>query len=178
MFSAVNKSLHAHCARLSQMWLVFHVTVTTAWNTAPTTSLCLVPVNTEQASMNVSRRHFFPHGGIQWHAFASYALPYQMPFCQTAPLLPSVTRHTRQHCVTECWQEGLSSTAKPPASTSDIIGQRYKRGSITFGAALIYTHISLAGLPGKGPDHVFVIFLPARIWTAFSKLLSALTSKE
>ena len=83
-----------------------------------------------------------------------------MPFCQTAPLLPSVTR---QQCVTEYWQEGLSSTAKPSASTSDIIGQRYKRGSITFGAALIYTHISLAGLPGKGPDHVFVIFLPARI---------------
>ena len=33
---------------------------------------------------------FFPHGGIQFHASASYALPYQTPFCQTAPLMHSV----------------------------------------------------------------------------------------
>jgi len=31
---------------------------------------------------------FFPHGGIQWHTFVPYTPPCQMPFCQTAPLLP------------------------------------------------------------------------------------------
>ena len=34
---------------------------------------------------------FFLHGGIQRLTFASYALPWLTPFCQTAPLLPSVT---------------------------------------------------------------------------------------
>jgi len=34
----------------------------------------------------------FLHGGIQWHTFSPYTLPCQTPFCQSAPLLPSVTR--------------------------------------------------------------------------------------
>ena len=32
--------------------------------------------------------HYFPSGGNQWHYFASYTLPCQAPYCQTAPLLP------------------------------------------------------------------------------------------
>ena len=35
---------------------------------------------------------FFPHGGIQSHPFASCVLPCQIPFCQTAPLLPPVAQ--------------------------------------------------------------------------------------
>uniref|UniRef100_A0A803YEL1 Receptor-type tyrosine-protein phosphatase C n=1 Tax=Meleagris gallopavo TaxID=9103 RepID=A0A803YEL1_MELGA len=47
----------------------------------------------------------------------------QMPFCQTAPLLlPS---------------EGPNSTAIPPSSTSDIVGQHCEIRGITFGAALV-----------------------------------------
>jgi hypothetical protein len=52
----------------------------------------LVSINVQQALMNVNRCNFFPHGGIQWHAFSSYALPCETPFCQTAPLVLSVTR--------------------------------------------------------------------------------------
>ena len=43
------------------------------------------------ASINECQQvQFFLHGGIQFHTFASYTLPCQTPFCQTAPLLPSV----------------------------------------------------------------------------------------
>ena len=54
--------------------------------------------------------------------------------CQTAPLLPSVTR--QQHG-TGYWWEGSTSTAVPPPSASDVVGGRHETGGITFGAALI-----------------------------------------
>ena len=57
-----------------------------------------------------------------------------MPFCQTAPLLLSVTQ---QQNVMEYWWEGLISTAIPPTSASDVVGQHNKVGDITFGAALV-----------------------------------------
>jgi len=57
-----------------------------------------------------------------------------MPFCQTAPLLPSVTR---QQNVKEYWWEGSSPTAMPPTSASDAMGQHNKTGGITFGASLV-----------------------------------------
>ena len=44
----------------------------------------------------------FLHGGIQWHVFPSSALPCRMPFCQAAPLLPSVMQ--QQH-ITGYWQK-------------------------------------------------------------------------
>ena len=71
----------------------------------PSNFLCayihsLVSINVQQVLMNASGCHFFLHGGIQGHAFVSYTLPHQIPFCQTAPLLPSVTQ---QH-VMEYWQ--------------------------------------------------------------------------
>ena len=65
-----------------------------------------------------------------------------MPFCQTAPLLPSVTQ---QH-VTEYWWEGSATTAILPTSTSNITGQHHKTGGITFGAALIYDVYSPPGV--------------------------------
>ena len=76
---------------------------------------------------------FFPHGGIQFYALASYTFSCQMPLCQSAPLLPSVT--WQQH-VTEYWQEGSTSTAILPTSAADVVGQH---NEITFGAALIIT---------------------------------------
>ena len=78
---------------------------------------------------------FPPYGGIQLHTFASSALPCQTPFCQTAPVLPSLTR---QHHVMECWWEGLPSTAIQPTSTSDIVGQHNKIGGVTSGATLVF----------------------------------------
>ena len=55
-------------------------------------------------------------------------------FCQTAPLLPSVTR--QQH-VMEYWWEGSTSTAIPPVSTSDLMGQHGKIRGVIFGTAFI-----------------------------------------
>ena len=51
---------------------------------------------------------FFFQGGIQWHAFISSPLPWPPPFCQTAPLLPSVTW---KQTVTEYWWEGSTFIA-------------------------------------------------------------------
>ena len=77
---------------------------------------------------------FFPHGGIQFYALASYTFSCQMPLCQTAPLLPSVTR---QQNVTEYWWEGSTSTVKPPTSAPNVMGRHNNIGGITFRAALI-----------------------------------------
>ena len=69
--------------------------------------------------------------GIQGQTFVSYARPCQILFCQTAPLLSSVTQ---QQLVMECRWEGSVSTAIPPPSASDVMGQHNKQGGITFRA--------------------------------------------
>ena len=96
---------------------------------------CLVCINVQQGLMNECQWvQFFLHRGVHLHPFASYALPCQIPFCQTAPLLPSVTW---QQNGTECWLEGSTSAAIPPTSTSVVMGQHNKIGGITFRAALV-----------------------------------------
>ena len=59
-------------------------------------------------------------------------------FCQTAPLLPPVTQ---QQNVTEYWQEDSTSTAIPPTSTSDNLGQHNNIRGITFGAAPVFLQL-------------------------------------
>ena len=76
----------------------------------------------------------FLHGGTQCHTFASDALPRQMPFCQTAPLLPFAT--WRQNGMAYRW-EGSASTAITPPSASDAVNQQNKTGGTTFGASLV-----------------------------------------
>jgi len=76
---------------------------------------------------------FFPHGVIKWHNISSYTIPHQIQFCQTAPLVPSVTW---QQNAMEYWQEDSVSTDIPPISASDVVGQYNKIGGNTFGAAL------------------------------------------
>jgi len=71
----------------------------------------------------------FQHGGIQFHTFDSYSLPCQTAFCQTTPLLPSVT----QQNASEYWWECLTSTPTPPPSASDIMKQ-HKIRDTTFRA--------------------------------------------
>ena len=61
-----------------------------------------------------------------------------MSFCQTAPLLQSVTQ---QQNVTEYWWEGSVSIAIPLTSTTDVC-QNSKIGGINFGAALIVTALA------------------------------------
>jgi len=71
-----------------------------------------------------------------------------MPFCHIASLLPSVAW---QQNVMKYWWEGSTSTAIPPPSASDIVGQRHKIEGITFEAALIHR--------GKNNDKHFSLFL-------------------
>ena len=61
---------------------------------------------------------FFPHRGIQFHAIALYVSSCQKPFCQTAPLLPSVAQ---QQNVTEFWWKDPASTAVLPTFASDVV---------------------------------------------------------
>ena len=52
-----------------------------------------------------------------------------------APLLPSATW---QQNLTEHRWEGSASTAIPPLSASDAMGQHNKIGGVPFGAALLF----------------------------------------
>ena len=61
---------------------------------------------------------FPPQKGIKWHTFVSAALA-----CQPASLLPPATW---QQNITGYWWEGSTSSAIPPTSTSDIVGQNNK----------------------------------------------------
>ena len=100
----------------------------------------LIHINLRSANVNECQwMQFVLHGGIQWHTFASSTLQHQTPFCETASLLPTVTQQLN---VTEYWWEGLTSTAIPSTSTSDIMGQHNKTGGITFGAALIFPWVA------------------------------------
>ena len=96
---------------------------------------CLISINVHQASTNVNGHNFFPHVGIQLQPFASYTLPCQMPLCQSAPLLPSVT--WQQNVMGYRW-ELATSTAVPPTFASDVMGKHNKIGGITFGASLTH----------------------------------------
>jgi len=100
------------------------------WNAPPTSSLCWCPLVHQWVPF------FPPHAGHQRHTFAFYALLCQTSFCQTAPLLPSVTQ--QQHGMKYRWERS-TSTVVPPTSNSDITGHHNKTGDITIRAAL--THI-------------------------------------
>ena len=54
------------------------------------------------------------------------------------PLLPSVTQ---QQNTMGYWWEGSASTAVPPTSASDIVGQHHQAGGIMFGAAFIFPEL-------------------------------------
>ena len=60
-----------------------------------------------------------------------YTIPYQMALCQSSPLLPFVEE--QQHGM-EYWWGGPTSTAIPPPTVFDIVGQYDKIEGITFGA--------------------------------------------
>ena len=108
------------------------------WNAPPTTSLRSHPLFA--LHKHSARIHkcwwvlLFLHAGISSHTLSSYTVPCQMPFCQIAPLLPSVAW---QQNVMVYWWEGSTSTAVTPTSASGIVGQRNKIGGIIFRAALI-----------------------------------------
>jgi len=61
---------------------------------------CLVPINIQQASVNVNGCHFFSMEEFSDMPIFSYSLSHQMPFCQTVPLLPSVSlqQNVTEYC--------------------------------------------------------------------------------
>jgi len=133
-FSVVmNKSLHAtQKSARAEVTSCHH-----CYNAPPAASLCSHPLfGLQKYSAIVCECQWiqFFSTWIQQHTCASYALLSQTPFCQTAPLLPSLTQ---QQNATEYYWQSSTSTAIPPPSTSDTVGQHDKIGGITFGAALI-----------------------------------------
>ena len=111
----MNKSLHAMLIKICMaVWNVACLShhCHHCWSAPPTTSLCSHPLfGLYKYSANVDECQWVPfylYGGIQWQTFASCALPCQMTFCQTAPLLPSVTQ---QWSIMEYWCKGTTSTA-------------------------------------------------------------------
>ena len=127
------------CAWLSGTWLEFHVAIIPAKTDDSVPHCAHIPLfELHEHPESIDECQwvpFIPHGGIEWHTFASYALPCQMPFCQSASLLPAATQ---QQDVTEDWWKGSTSTVIPPIFTSDVTGYHNKIGGITFGAALIF----------------------------------------
>ena len=134
------------------------------WNTLPTASLCSHPLfglHKYSAIINECQWvPFSPHGSIQFHTFASCALPCQMMLYQPAPLLPPVTQEQN---VTDYWWDSSTFAAITPTSTSDLLCQHNKIGGITFEAAFISVFSWIC---------YFSFFFPTR-WMHESYLFSA-----
>ena len=93
---AMNKSLHA---ALETVYTSEGDPLSPLLKRTTSASLCSHPLfGLLQCSASISEcqwMQFLPRGGTHRHTFASYTLPCQTPFCQTSPLLPSVTQ--QQH---------------------------------------------------------------------------------
>ena len=93
---------------------------------------CLVSINVQKESMNVSKCYFF-----HMEEFNSTPLLHTHFHVKChlldASLLPSVKR---QQNVMEYWWEGSTFTAISLTSASDAVGQHHKIGDVTFGQAL------------------------------------------
>lgn len=107
-------------------------------STEQSLSLCTEPPATGWSLWTPSKCQWMSLGSIFFHmekcknTFASCTLPDQVPFCQTAPWLPSVTQ---QPNVMGYWWGGSAPISIPPASPFDVVGQHHRTGGITFGAA-------------------------------------------
>ena len=63
-----------------------------------------------------------------------YTLRCHVPFCHIVPLLPSVMQQLN---IMGYWWDDSTSTAIPPPSASDVLGQHSNIGGITFSTAFI-----------------------------------------
>jgi len=70
---------------------------------------------------------------LHMHFHATY-LSVSLPLCCHLP-------HGIKMKLEYCW-EGSTTTAVPPISTSGVMGQDYKTGGISFGAALVKYNIA------------------------------------
>ena len=106
-------------------------------NTPPTTSLCSHPffeLHKHSASVDECQQvQFSPHGGcsptplLHMHFLVKHVF-VRLPFAAIC--------HMATECKDYLW-EGSSSTAIPPKSSYDHLGQHNKTGGITFRAALV-----------------------------------------
>jgi len=132
----LNKCLHTTLIKICMdignvAW--FHITIITAETYCPPPTVLHPLCGLHKHSSSISEClwvQYFPHRGIQKHTFTSYPILCQTPFCQAAPLLPSEI--WQQH-IMEYWWEGSVSTAIPPPSAFDAVGQHNKIGGTAFG---------------------------------------------
>ena len=125
---------------LPRTWLVFHVTITTAEMHHPPLTVLhpLFGLHQCSASMNECHGcHFFHMEEFSDTPLLHTHFHVRLRSVRPSALLPSVTQ---QQNVMAYWWEGSTSTAIPPTSIPDIVGQYNKIGSITFGAALVHLH--------------------------------------
>lgn len=95
-------------------------------------------------------------------------LPCQIPICQSAPFLSSVTQ--QQNGTEYCWK-GSATTAVPPTCASDIMGQHNNVGGINFRVALIYIHTYIFLSHGKYHTEVFTSVLKPSLWCSMLIIL-------
>jgi len=91
---------------------------------------CLFQCSAQQSISRYQWVPLFLHGRIEFHTFASYTLPCQTPFHQTAPLLPSVTQ--KQH-VMEYLREASASSVIPGISSSNVMANIIKWEALLWG---------------------------------------------
>ena len=102
---------------------------------------CLVSINVQQPSMNTNGCHVFH---VQEFSDTLFFISTSMSGTILSDCCFTAICHGGG---TEYWWEGSTSTAIPPTSTSNAMGQHNKIGSITFRAALILQHRKKLDMP-------------------------------
>ena len=97
------------------------------------TSTVFVSISIQQV-LNVNGCHFFHIEEFNFSMLRTY-FHVNMPFCQTAPLLPSVA--WQKNAMEYLWE--CSASTAIPSSASVIVGHHNKIGDIIFVATLVYS---------------------------------------
>jgi len=135
---AMNKNLHAMLIKICMaVWNVpcLSCCCCCCWNTPPPHCAhihCLVSINVQQASTNVSGCNFFC-----MEEFSDVPLLYTHFHVRHPSIRLPLCCHLSHGNNMEYWWEGSPSTAIRPTFTSDILGQDNTMGGITFRAALM-----------------------------------------
>ena len=133
----MNKSLHAVLVKINmiiQNAASFSCRHHCCWNAPPTSSLfgeCEHIWSPSVFSMHQrisTGAPFYVWSVCFPHTSMSHAILSNWPSAATCRTATNITHHGR---------EGSTSTAAPPPSASDVMGQHNKMGGITSGAALV-----------------------------------------
>ena len=125
------------CAWWSEMQLAFRSTAAFAemHHSPPYCAHihCWVPINVQQALMNVNRCHFFC---MEEFSVTPLLHPHFYVRCYSVRLPLCCHLSNGKKHVIEYWR-GVSASPAMPTSTSDVVGQENKICGITFGAILL-----------------------------------------